>query len=277
MSANSDNKRIEISVGVKIQSFLEHGIISSASIDNKGITNTSTSNDEQKVEGVFLNCISSTQGIYACLFNPAKGAFVVGLEETVGENGILDAAIKRNKATLTEAEENIKNQFGSLVTPTDKLLKSGSRNKVLPEDATFLSDVSNKTHQLMLFLVKISVKTVELPSEDGSKEIRRKEIKPEAITQIILSARFRPELEKTKLKDDKRVIFVESEGTEKLVFSYKDEWGDPQTITIKKEVSVPAYEKALESMALNKDLKKEPLITHMTRLWSPSQEVDSTK
>ncbi len=53
-----------------------------------------------------------------------------------------------------------------------------------------------------------------------------------------------------------------------ISFCYKDERGDPQTIKELGPILIPDYQKFLRELAEKRgDLSKNPIYSHMTRLW----------
>ena len=67
--------------------------------------------------------------------------------------------------------------------------------------------------------------------------------------------------------DDPRVVCVALRETT-INFCYKDERGDTQTIRGIGPIPIPDYEKDLLELAEKRDdLSKNPIYSHMTRLW----------
>lgn len=247
---------------LKINSFLTNGFLSGKELiqlmETDGLQFTiATSYDRKLREEVPLNCISKMEGIMPSLFHSAKGGLVVMVEERVGGEGILGRALQRN-AEAIEREMQRFSMFPSFA-------KEAAINAVVLTDEQFISDLTDKVQNLALFVLEgLEVQGNENISKDGCQETGRKKILPGKISHIYIPLKHNGEF--SHLDTDK-IVFVDSlmEPVE-FTFCYKDESDLPKQITIKKGIIIPNYIGILRQLSSERNLKNNPLYTHMTRL-----------
>lgn len=258
--AASVNTSTQMSPCQKVESILDHGILSSG-----GEFKVSKSYDSSDSGTVSLNCINAIKGISVSLFHKAKGGITVAIEEEIGVGGCLDRAIERNLVQIAACTEKLKpayNQTYAMLGENfiDGLASTQARQEVLSEDVVLIQEISQKAHNTALFILDLE-DGKGVTAHDGCAEIGKSgSIPKEKISQIYVSKQFEEEFSNLSSKN---ISFIESKSQE-LTFHYKD--GLEFSLIKFKSVSIPDYQSALEKRTLEKDLRKDPIHTHMTRL-----------
>ena len=180
----------------------------------------------------------------------------------------LDAALQRNADQIKEKEQKMSAGLLSFMT---SMVTPAARLAVLKTDSEFIGDIARKIHMTALFILDLEPLADESVSLDGCKEVIRETIPPERIQFVLMSER-----ERVEVGGDSRVIHLPSrEGS--INFCYKDEHGNPQTITDLGPIDIPDYQKFLRELAETKSLPESPIYTHMTRLWDKTTVASNTE
>ncbi len=255
---------MNISGNDKIKSIFTYGFLPGG-----GDLNVSKSYDKEPRKAVAINCIYATKGIKGSLIDQAKGGLTVAVEDDIGKDGILSAALTRNKKNI---EDKRAEKQGLAFLGADVVNQAAS-DESLKEDAEFLEEISKKVHKTALFILNLEAQTEEKPgpkeTEEGTgcRETSRTKIAPEAIEKVLIP---KGSVDEKKIDEEiqNKIIFVDSTSSE-FIFSYKNERGEARYIKGLGPISIPDYESVLIEYAQSQTqtLSKKPIYTHVTRLW----------
>lgn len=249
---------------IKIKNIITYGLLSAEELAqiSPSIPANERSFDRTDRNVVAINAISSLAGIQISLSHKAKGGISEAIEENILQPGLLSSFLQKYHSIVTNKQKTLLQQMPGI---PEKFILSAARKNVILENREFLEELSLRAHHTALIILNIESQEGENTALDGCKETFRKKVSPENIQHVLISNKFRQ-----KFNALEKVLFVPEENSH-IYFSYLDENGDPHSIPIP-EVSIPNYQSFLLKYARDRNLKDQPLYTHMTRL--PLHEED---
>ena len=255
----------KLSTSGRLTSILDHGILSRAAMEEKGLTYEG-GYDLGSNDVVFINSVTTEDGVIHAVFSAADGVFGVGVERE-GDNEWIHS-ICENEAVDKIFHEKISGSVPEIFYP---IVKEKALQEHLQENEEFLGTIETRAYNLAVLVLDLPPKESDsLDNPQGCHDAVRPSISAENIVAIIVSKDLKDasEIINVIVNRIKPVIFVESKQ-EKITYTYEKSSpsGAVQKEHFKLSIVAPSFEDGILQIYQSSFLpQQKPMYLHAARI-----------
>ena len=255
----------KLSTSGRLTSILDHGILSRAAMEEKGLTYEG-GYDLGSNDVVFINSVTTEDGVIHAVFSAADGAFGVGVERK-GDNEWIHS-ICEQEAVDKIFHEKISDSIPEIFYP---MVKEKALQEHLQENEKFLGTIKTRVYNLAVLVLDIPPKESDsLDDPQGCHDAVRTSIPSESIFAIIVSKDLKDaaEIINVVINRIKPVIFVRSIDKE-ITYTYErtSTSGSIQKEHFEISLSIPDfYDSLLKIYRASFLAQQKPMYLHVARI-----------